>query len=424
VKLLLDAGANPNLLDKWGQSPLIMAANASQWKTTRLLINHPGIDLDLCSNNFGPALHAASGRGQSDIVRILLEHHANLNSAVEANGSTALMMASYYRHPDALGVLLDADAQVDAQNHQGATALQLALQTTPAPQVIDLLLRHGADPLISNKDGLTPLAAAHLLGYGELAARMEASLKTPAPALPWNLPMLVRPADPTTDEALRNAFTLPLALINALPLDPTHVVPPGKVKAQARDSLKTQFALADAAAFKAALLSTDRLLPINHPDQLATRLDEKYTQFAADLDRQVSQLFYTGRPASATPLAWRKSHLIYLARLGAAADYLTADEAEEIAAAATETLRGSFTSWTEFADSFIFGAVQYAGWERTRYEHLCRLLLGCPEVTTPWQNTIWRPTPVSAPANTRGDPGLPPVAGSVEPNGQTAGTRG
>ena len=424
VQLLLNAGANPNLLDQWGQTPITMSVSGYQWKTARLLINHPGIDLNVCANNRGTSLHTAAGYGQTDIVLTLLDHHADPNRIIPANGVTPLMMTcSEWHHPDALIALLDAGAAVNVQDRQGRTALRRAIQPTPTPQLIDPLLRHGANPLIADQAGVTPLAAAHLLGYGDVAARMEALLKTPAPALPWNLPMLVRPADANTTEALRNAFTLPLALIHGLPLEPNLTVVPGKVKNQARDALKNQFALADAAALKAAMLATDLLLPLNRPGQLATRLDEKHPQFTADLDRQVSRLFYAGRSASVTPLAWRKSHLIYLARLGAAAGYLPADEAEGIAAAATEALRGTFNTWAEFADSFVFGAVQYAGWERTRYEHICTLLLGRPAESTPWQNTIWRPTPVPAPAGTRGGAtGLPPVVGTTLPAGPAQGT--
>ncbi|MCS6244369.1 MAG: ankyrin repeat domain-containing protein [Opitutus sp.] len=410
VQLLLNAGANPNLLDKWGQSPLTMSVSSYQWKTARLLINHPGIDLNVCANNRGTALHTAAGYGQTDIVRTLLAHHAEFNRASPQTGTTPLMMTcTEWHHPDALTVLLEAGAEVNQQDRQGRTALRRAIQPFPAPQLTDGLLRHGADPLIADQSGITPLAAAHLLGYGELATRMEATLKTPAPALPWNLPLLTRPADPTNAEALGNAFTLPIALSHGLSLEPARTLPPEKAGKQARDALWSQFALADATAFKAALLATDRLLPLNHTGQLVTLVDGQFPRFAAGLERLLNRVFYVGRSASVTPLAWRKSHLIYLARLGAAAGYLPANEAEEIAAAATETLRGSFTSWTEFADSFIFGAVQYAGWEHTRHEHLCRLLLGCPELTTPWQNTIWRPTPVGSDPVAPGGPVHIPV---------------
>ena len=377
VQLLLDAGANPNLLDKWGQSPISMAVSQYQWKTARLLINHPGIDLNLCAKNRGTVLHAAAGYGQTDIIRTLLAHHADANCPNPKNGTTPLMMTcAQYHHPDALAVLLDAGAAVNQQDLQGRTALRLAIQPSPTPQLTDALLRHDADPLITDKSGVTPLAAAHLLGYGELAARMESTLPTPAPELPWSLPMLTRPADTTTTEALRNAFTLPIALIHGLPLEPALSLAPKKAKDKACDTLKNQFAISDSESFKTALIAIDRLLSLNHPNKLATLIDQKHPQFAAQLDHAVGAVFYHGRAVNASPLAWRKSHLIYLARLGATAGYLSAEDAETICATATETLRGTFTSWGEFADSFNFGAVQYAGWERPRFEHICQLLLG------------------------------------------------
>jgi ankyrin repeat protein/Flp pilus assembly protein TadD len=390
VRLLLASRANPNLLDKWGQSPLVMAVQDYQWKTARLLINHPGIDLNLCSKHRGTALHFAAGYGQSDIVRLLIKHDADINLVSPSDGRTPTMATCLdYPHPDSLAVLLDAGAAINAQDRQGRTALRLAIQPTPTPQLTDALLRHGADPRIADKKGVTPIAAAHLLGYAELAARMEAAAGGPPQALPWTLPMLARPADATTTEALANAFTLPIALIHGVPIEFASKASAGKPKNPAIAALATQFGIANAEDFKTVFYSLDRLLPLNHTDKLVTLLDEKYPQFAAQLDNKVGRIFYAGMPAETGPLAWRKSRLIYLTRLGEAAGYIPKPDAVQIWADAIQELKAAFTSWAQFEASFVFGAVQNEGWERQRYEHICQVLLACPPELSPWQAAVW-----------------------------------
>ena len=415
VQLLLAAGANSNLLDQWGQTPLAMSVQGYEWKTARMLINHPGIDLNICATQRGTALHVAAGYGQADIVRMLLDHHADINLANSKDGETPLMATCLdYRHPDALVTLLEAGAEVNTQDRQGRTALRCAIQPTPTSQLTDALLRHGANPLIADKNGVTPIAAAHLLGYAKLAARMEAITGGPPPVLPWTLPMLARPDDATNTEAELNAFTLPIALIHGLPLEPILKATPAKVKKQAIEALKSQFGIASAEAFKEAIISTDRLLPFNHTNKLATRLDAKYPQYAARLDNMVGQIFYAGMPAKTGPLAWRKSHLIHLARLGAIAGYIPESEADQICTGACEALRGTFTSWAEFTASFIFGAIQHEGWERQRYEHICQILLTCPPESSPWQDKIWQPAQApSTPSGTSGSTVDTPVASTA-----------
>ena len=425
VQLLLAAGANSNLLDQWGQTPLAMSVQGYEWKTARMLINHPGIDLNICATQRGTALHVAAGYGQADIVRMLLDHHADINLANSKDGETPLMATCLdYRHPDALVTLLEAGAEVNTQDRQGRTALRCAIQPTPTSQLTDALLRHGANPLIADKNGVTPIAAAHLLGYAKLAARMEAITGGPPPVLPWTLPMLARPDDATNTEAELNAFTLPIALIHGLPLEPILKATPAKVKKQAIEALKSQFGIASAEAFKEAIISTDRLLPFNHTNKLATRLDAKYPQYAARLDNMVGQIFYAGMPAKTGPLAWRKSHLIHLARLGAIAGYIPESEADQICTGACEALRGTFTSWAEFTASFIFGVIQHEGWERQRYEHICQILLTCPPENSPWQDKIWQHAQApSTPSGTSRSKVDAPVAGTA-PRGATKGSDG
>ena len=47
AKLLLEAGANPNLKDKLGRTPLILAALKGKTNIIELLVKYPSVDLNV-----------------------------------------------------------------------------------------------------------------------------------------------------------------------------------------------------------------------------------------------------------------------------------------------------------------------------------------------------------------------------------------
>ena len=73
-----------------------------------------------------------------------------------ADGTTALIWASYGDDADSAGLLLDAGADVNAANDLGATALWAASQNG-SDEMVGLLLDAGADPDRALLLGETPL---------------------------------------------------------------------------------------------------------------------------------------------------------------------------------------------------------------------------------------------------------------------------
>ena len=70
-------------------------------------------------------LHAASGFGHLEMVRMLLEQSASVDLQTSFGG-TALMAAARYGHPFTLLVLLQHSANPDLQDIGGGTALMRA----------------------------------------------------------------------------------------------------------------------------------------------------------------------------------------------------------------------------------------------------------------------------------------------------------
>src|SRR5262249_3033064 len=115
------------------------------------------------------ALHLAAAGYRVEIVRGLLAAGADPNAARNHRRSTPLHYAAdgYINGPawdakrqvSTLRCLLDAGADLQAQDKNGATALHRAVRTRCAAAV-QFLLQAGADPTRKNKSGSTPFHLA------------------------------------------------------------------------------------------------------------------------------------------------------------------------------------------------------------------------------------------------------------------------
>jgi ankyrin repeat protein len=115
------------------------------------------------------ALHLAAAGYRTELVRLLLAHGANPNSAQNHRRSGPLHYASdgYVScsastpNPQiqTIRCLLKAGADINAQDKNGASPLHRAVRTRSAAAV-KFLLAHGADSTLRNKPGSTPFHLA------------------------------------------------------------------------------------------------------------------------------------------------------------------------------------------------------------------------------------------------------------------------
>jgi uncharacterized protein len=119
------------------------------------------------------ALHFACFFRQPDAVRILIEAGAAVD-AVAANPMKIMPLhsAASSRNLEAARLLLEHGAPVNARQQGGWVPLHAAAQNGDRPMV-DLLLKHNADPKLANDDGKTPAAVAREKGHNEIAAVLE-----------------------------------------------------------------------------------------------------------------------------------------------------------------------------------------------------------------------------------------------------------
>jgi len=103
-----------------------------------------------------PLMHAAA-IGSLDAMQLLLDKGADVN-AKNAAGATALMWAA--TDLAKVRLLLDHRADVNVASGLGHTALELAAMSDGSAEIVRLLLSHGADPKAVDKGKMSVLAAA------------------------------------------------------------------------------------------------------------------------------------------------------------------------------------------------------------------------------------------------------------------------
>jgi ankyrin repeat protein len=129
--------------------------------------------IDSRSTDGFTALHFACFFGQPEAARLLLEHGAAVD-AVAANPTEVMPLhsAASARNLEAARLLLERGAPVNARQQGGWVPIHAAAQNGDRPMV-ELLLKHRADPKLANNEGKTPATVAREKGHEAIAAWLE-----------------------------------------------------------------------------------------------------------------------------------------------------------------------------------------------------------------------------------------------------------
>ncbi len=176
IKLLLKAGANPNLSDGMHSlPPIIWASRLGNGQAVKLLID-AGVNHD---NFFHYSLVYALQGGNSKIIKMLVNKGASINP--ELKGKKTLLMLLFAvdlginendRLIEMMKVLLAQGLDINAQDDTGWTALMLAVQKNNA-EAVRFLLEQGANQNLRNKDKKTALDLAREQNSPEVIALLE-----------------------------------------------------------------------------------------------------------------------------------------------------------------------------------------------------------------------------------------------------------
>ena len=142
-RLLVEHGADPNVAKRNGETALMEAARGGHMEVCRLLVEH-GADPNAATSDDVTALMWAAQRGHIEVCRLLVEHGAD-PSAATSDGNTALMKAAEGRWRVGSAAtcrqLLALGARIDAKNHAGKTALDVAWGDEVKTLLRDVMVR-------------------------------------------------------------------------------------------------------------------------------------------------------------------------------------------------------------------------------------------------------------------------------------------
>jgi len=173
VRVLLKLGADPNLVDKWGKSALLVASLYDREQSVAILLAH-GVDPNPSNELAPPPLSIAATHGHLGVVKKLLEAGAKVDDGDE-HGQTPLMSASYGGHLKIAGVLLDAGADVNASDTSGHTPLSNAAFQGQS-EVVRLLINRGARIDDKDDEGKDALAIAKGRGNTQVIEILTAGM--------------------------------------------------------------------------------------------------------------------------------------------------------------------------------------------------------------------------------------------------------
>ena len=173
VKDQLKNNIDINIKDANNETGIIIATGRNDIAMVKLFLER-GANVNIASNKIdNTPIMIASVKGYTDIVQLLIEKSNPDMTILNGYGGTALIPACEKGHVDVVKLLLEkTNVRVNHVNKPGWTALLEAIVFSDGgksqQEIVRLLLAHGADRNIPDKNGITPLEHARKKGFKEL----------------------------------------------------------------------------------------------------------------------------------------------------------------------------------------------------------------------------------------------------------------
>jgi polar amino acid transport system substrate-binding protein len=221
AKTLLDlSGTKVDIRSNKDETPLMIAALKGHTQFAKQLIAR-GADVN--KTGWTPLHYAATG-GQVEMIKLLLEEHAYIDTE-SPNQSTPLMLAAMYGSEAAVKLLLQEGAEASLKNQQGLNAADFAAKAErmDLARYLDKLAKEGVNPKTNDSPNTVkidsnmikkPFAQPSYAAKSELApnGRMYAAINFGNPILAVKNPATGEPEGVSVDLARELARRLSVSL--------------------------------------------------------------------------------------------------------------------------------------------------------------------------------------------------------------------
>ncbi|MBN2018412.1 MAG: ankyrin repeat domain-containing protein [Candidatus Cloacimonetes bacterium] len=175
AELLMDKGLSYNDRNEHGATMFFSAGKSPMEAVTYMIEN--GADTNVEDSSGTTPLHIAAQRGNTEVATYLIEHGADVNK-INEHGWTPLKFSLWSEDTSMMELLLEKGATIEIIDAECETGCQ-TYESSPlhlasrrgAADFMGILIDHGADVNIKNEEfKQTPLHLAAAMGYGDIVA--------------------------------------------------------------------------------------------------------------------------------------------------------------------------------------------------------------------------------------------------------------